>query len=584
MHQKTIEWILVWFGSLLCISLLLPNHYQPWLSFHQEGIAAIAVIPLIAWSLWRQYSDPNPKLPWAIIAALIVPALAVEQLLTRQLIFHSDALLAIFFSLLFAGSVLSGKNLVTRESFSTRKSGLSAFWFAWIWAGIFSVGIALHQWLNLSYSGLFIIDLPPNGRPFANLAQPNHLATLLLLSITGILYAYQSNKLGAWSTCAAIIFFCFGLAMTQSRSVLIGLLVALVAFHVTRSRYQLRLPVWSFGALIFTFLICSILWPSVNSALLIANETQSTLGRTDPGVRVTYWHSALEAIAMRPVAGWGFGQIGMAQQATALSYPATHTFFSSAHNILLDLLLWMGIPITVLVITLLWRHLRQQKLPNTDNSAAWAALTGVSCIFGHALVEFPLFYTYFLIPFGFLLGIMSGRDECKITNLYAIKLHKFCILFVATVAPFIYTKMATEYFSWEKDSQNLNFELQQYKNTEPAFIPEYALLDQIAVMHEVARSKPDRNMRNTEIQNFKKNAERYPSSLALLRYAYAAALNGRPDKASRTLNLLCSMHRENVCAAAREEWQRFGQEKWPELKNIKFPSPDETLKHKEKTK
>ncbi len=538
-------------------------------------MAAVAVLPLIVWSLWRQYIDPNPELPWAVVAALIVATLAATQLLTRKLNFHSDALLAILYSFLFAGSVLSGKNLITRESPSTRKSGLSIFWLAWIWAGIFSVGMALHQWLNLSYSGLFIIDLPPNGRPFANLAQPNHLATLLLLSITGTLYAYQSNKMGAWSTCAAIVFFCFGLAMTQSRSVLIGLFLACVAFHVTRSRYQLRLPAWSFGALFVAFLICSTLWPSANSALLIANETQSALGRTDPGVRVTYWHSALEAIAMRPLAGWGFGQIGMAQQATALNYPATHTFFSSAHNIFLDLLLWMGIPITVLVITLLWRNLRQQRLVNTDNAAAWAALTGVCCILGHALVEFPLFYTYFLIPFGFFLGILSGRDECKITNVYGIRIHKFSILLIAIITPFICIKMAAEYIAWEEDSRNLNFELQKYINSAPAFHPAFELLDQISIMHEVARSQPDRNMSETEMQKFKRNAERYPSSIALLRYAYAAALNGRPAEADRTLNLLCSMHRENICAAARVEWQQFSQGKWPELKTIKFPPPEQ---------
>ena len=52
--------------------------------------------------------------------------------------------------------------------------------------------------------------------------------------------------------------------------------------------------------------------------------------------------SMIDAIGRSPWAGYGWGQIGVAQTATALDYPATHEFFDSSHNLLIDLALWAG--------------------------------------------------------------------------------------------------------------------------------------------------------------------------------------------------------------------------------------------------
>ena len=44
------EKMLLGAGLVLCLAYLLPNHYSPWLSFHQELVAAIAFAPLLAWA------------------------------------------------------------------------------------------------------------------------------------------------------------------------------------------------------------------------------------------------------------------------------------------------------------------------------------------------------------------------------------------------------------------------------------------------------------------------------------------------------------------------------------------------------
>lgn len=572
MLQKTLsQWALGCFGSLLCLALLLPNHYQPWLSFHQEWLTVIAFSPLMAWALWRQCREAQPRLPWLVVAALFGVLWAALQWFAGRLSFYSDALLAAAYWLLLAASVLAGRQVAKRNNAWFDGAGALPFWLAWVFAGILSLAVALHQWLDLSYFGLFVIDLPPGSRPFANLAQPNHLATLFLLSLTGALYLYEARKTSAPTACALIVCICFGLAMTQSRSVLLGLLLLGIVFYATRQRYRLRTPAWGFAALIFVYLSLSLAWPWINQALLLGNDVQSVFDRTTPGIRLIFWRSALDAIVLKPWMGWGFGQINWAQQATALAYPATHTFFSSAHNIALDLILWMGIPGAALIFVLLGLHVHDGWKSAAPDHAAWAAWAGLASLCGHALVEFPLFYAYFLVPAGFLLGWLSSGGACGVSLANWKLPQRIGVALLALLALVFFPKLTAEYFSWEDDFRNLRFEVLKYSNVQPAFQPDVVLLDQIAAMHRVDRQQPSSDMAVDALALFQKNADRHPSSYALLRNAYASALNGRPEAAQRSLQLLCSLHSKALCAEARRQWNDKASNEQPLLRLVAFP-------------
>lgn len=572
MQYQFKKWATIWFSGLLCIALLLPNHYSPWLSFHQEWLSVIAIYPLVAWAMWRQYTDTSPKIPWLVLASLFGFSISLLQLLFGKINFLSDAVLTSLYWLLLGGATLVGYYVAAEESKNDRNKGMLAFWLAWVFAGLASFAIANHQWLDLSFLGLFIVDLPANGRPFANLAQPNHLATLFLLSIVGSLFLYESRSISTATVAILLVIFCQGLVMTQSRSVIVGLFLASLVNHFVRPRKTTRASTGIFLKIIASYFILATTWPFLNKLLLITDAARSSITRSsEPGIRVTYWLSSLDAIAIHPWLGWGFGQIGLAQQATALDYEPTHTFFSSSHNILIDLTLWMGIPCTLILILILVRHFRGVFTTDQKTVTSWSAILGLACILGHSLVELPLFYAYFLIPTGFLCGTAMSKNYFLIKNKNLTKIHGIiiCALLIISFASLL--KITSEYFKWEEDSRNLSFELQEYETHSAPYQPEWSLLDQISAMNTVARRQPTRSMSQEDVDFFKKNAERYPSSVALLRYAYAAALNGRPESSLHTLRLLCSLHTEAICASARAEWLAAGQNKWPELQSIIFP-------------
>ncbi|MDR6156017.1 hypothetical protein QF021_004106 [Acidovorax delafieldii] len=572
-NSKLLSRAMGWFGSLLCLALLLPNHYQPWLSFHQEWLAVVALLPLAAFTLWQQYRNPSSTVSWITLAAMLGATVALLQLATSRLYFFSDALMATLYWLLLGVSAMAGQYVAQENVPQSREARLQPFWWAWVVAGLVSWGMALHQWLDSPYFGLFIIDLPPGGRPFANLAQPNHLATVLLLSVTGTLFLRETKQLGRITTWALILVFCFALAMTQSRHAILGLGLWCIVFHVMRTRHRLNLSQWTHVAVIGLYVGCTLAWPKINHLLLLMDNAQSILQRSEPGLRPIYWASALEAIFMRPWAGWGFGQIGLAQQATALDHPATYTFFSSAHNIALDLLLWMGVPATVLLFFLLYKH-AADSAKSAASVAQWAAWSGLACIMGHALVELPLSFSYFLIPTGFMLGSMVGADSGLAIGGWWKNVWKILIILISFPVVILFLKLTKEYLFWEEDWRNARFQMMKYENATQEAKPDLILLDQIATMHLVARHKPERNMPELELKIYKQNAERFPSSLALLRYAYAAGLNGQPQAAAHTLQLLCSLHKPVICNAARKEWNAASKNEWPELSKIPFPDLD----------
>jgi O-antigen ligase len=570
-NSKLLSSAMGWFCCLLCLAVLVPNHYQPWLGFHQEWLAVIALLPVAVWALCQQYCSPPSAISWMTVAALLGSTIALFQLATGRIYFLSDSLMAMLYWLLLAVSALVGQRLIAHENtLRSPEARLQPFWWAWVAAGLVSWAMALHQWLDSPYFGLFIIDMPPGGRPFANLAQPNHLATVLLLSITGTLFLRETRQLGRITTGALLVVFCFALAMTQSRHVILGLGLWCLVFHGMRSRHGLTLPKWTHVAVVTLYVVCTLAWPKINDLLLLMDNAQSALQRSEAGVRPIYWASALEAISMRPWVGWGFGQIGLAQQATALNYPATYTFFSSAHNFALDLMLWMGVPATLLFCFFLYKHVADSiKLPPTK--AQWASWSGLACILGHALVELPLVYSYFLIPAGFMLGSIVRIDSGLAVARSWKNIRRFLIVLGGIISIVLLFKLTTEYWYWEEDWRNARFQMLRYEGATQEAEPEWIVLDQIAAMHHAARHKPERNMLESELEAYKKNAERFPSSLALLRYAYAAGLNGRPEAATHSLQILCSLHKPAVCNAARKEWAAASKNEWPELDLINFP-------------
>jgi hypothetical protein len=118
--------------------------------------------------------------------------------------------------------------------------------------------------------------------------------------------------------------------------------------------------------------------------------------------RFAIWANTLELIRRQPWTGVGFGEFNLAW--TLTPFPGRPVaFFDHTHNLPLQLAVELGLPLaTAVMALLLWalaRGLRHAWTAEGDRGTARrAAMLMVLMIGLHSLLEYPLWYSYFLLP------------------------------------------------------------------------------------------------------------------------------------------------------------------------------------------
>jgi hypothetical protein len=129
---------------------------------------------------------------------------------------------------------------------------------------------------------------------------------------------------------------------------------------------------------------------------------------------VAIWRDTLTLIAQQPWAGVGFGEFNLAWTLTPLPQRPV-AFFDHTHNLPLQLAVELGLPLAGLVMTLLlwalWRGARTAwATPGGLGTAQRCALLMVLMIGLHSLLEYPLWYSYFLLPAAWAWGFALQAD------------------------------------------------------------------------------------------------------------------------------------------------------------------------------
>jgi hypothetical protein len=556
---------LVFLSVALMLAYLVPNHYVPWLAFHQELLAAVAFTPLIIWGLITV-----KKVPLIVIGALLLSTIPLIQLLAGQIYFAGDGWVSWLYIFGFALTVLAGSALGSSCSgkFELERAFLPIF-LGILFAALISVGIAIHQWLDLQILNLMVVDLRPGARPYANLAQANQLSTLLLLGSVSLVFLYESDRIGGLTASAASCLLIFGLAMTQSRTVLLSTVVIWAALATMKHKLRLKTS-WLFLAVATgLFTVCSVLWPQLNETLLLTTSS-SLEGRFGQDLRLTLWISMFDALGRSLWFGYGWNQVSVAQQAIALDHPATYWYFNSSHNIFLDLAIWAGLPLSLMVFGgLTWWFV--QRVRYCETPFAWCLLLAISFVFCHAMVEFPLSYAYFLLPVGLMMGALEHvmPDVKKAENSFTAWF-PFRVLGAAAGAMAL-TFVVIDYFPIEQQWRDIRFsqvgiEAAPVKRSERTY-----LLTQLSEDVRFATIPAGRAMPPDQLEWMGKVSERFAWAASSFKYAQALALNGKPDVAATVLSKLCKIQPPSSCQAAIKEWERLAAEEYPELRSVAMP-------------
>jgi O-antigen ligase len=262
------------------------------------------------------------------------------------------------------------------------------------------------------------VSFPGDGRIYGNLRQPNHYATALALGCAGLAaVAPRMRRSHVW---AAALGLSWALEVSGSRTalahtLLIAALVLLLvprAWRAPRLRPLLALP-----------LLYAAWWLLLRecAALGWIHYLDAITRQLDQPVnaRALIWHDALQVWRQRPWLGWGWGQIGWGFEQSAVTqhlHPLPLDNIDNAHDLVLQLLATCGVagtaPVLLLGAALAWRLLRAPwrggERDAQRGAALLPALAAAGCIALHSLLEYPLWYVYFLFTFAFMLGWGEG--------------------------------------------------------------------------------------------------------------------------------------------------------------------------------
>jgi Virulence factor membrane-bound polymerase, C-terminal/Protein glycosylation ligase/O-Antigen ligase len=556
--QSSASLLLLLGSAALFACWLAPGHYYPWVNFQNEFVAAIALLLIGAAAVASGHRLPWPALSSVIMLAALV---AVVQWAAGQINFRSDALLALLYLTGFALSIAVGAALFR----SRRDELLGGVCGAILAAGLVSNGMALFQWLQLGPTG-YVAWIAPGQRPFANLAQPNHLASLLALALLSALWLYESRRIGGRTMWIVALWLGLGLVMARSRTTWVALPLFVLGWFLMQRRWPVRLRGAHLMIWFTLFWIGVLLWGPLNETVGTGTPISLAQRVQADGGRLRIWAVLVEALLASPWVGYGWSQVSHAGLLGSLHHFTGETMLRNSHSTPLDLLLWNGVPLGLFFIgALAWWWVVQ--LRRCVTAEAWVVLSAVGVVFVHALFEFPLEYLHFLLPVGLLMGALDGMADgpCPTRSVPRAAVG-LAIAGLAGATAWI----GTEYLRVEEGSRANRMLAAGYAAS--ADLPDVVLLDEPREYMRFWRTEARAGMNNDELDWMRKVAERNPAPPTLLRYALATGLNARPQEAARTLVQLCNMHRPVSCDEGRQSWSVL-QQRFDVLHAIAYPPP-----------
>lgn len=411
-----------------CLSILNPVHTLPWAGFFSEFLCFVASVLLLP-CLFRY----KTKIPKNIIPILFITLIPIVQFIFGQIYFFSTAFFSAVYLFYFCLMIIVGFNFALNEKEILNIEYFLAFFFLVV--NIISSVFAIIQWLGLSSNSIFIMNFTGN-RPYANMAQPNHLATFLCIGIFSSWYLFEKNKLNKYVATLSCLFFLFTIALTQARVAWIILIFSLVYIFFNIKKYEFKLSNKFLYFIVIFFIICVLILPYINNFLLSSFdliETSTIVERaSEKNGRLIIWNQMLHAIMEKPWIGYGWNQTTAAQY-SVISQIHGQEWVTSAHNLVLDIIVWCGIPLGIIIVGY-FLYLYMKLICSVTNIEGVFCILAISAITIHSLLEFPMYYSYFFIPIGLLIGVLLKKED---QNYIKIKPYALIVVFVFSLGGMI---------------------------------------------------------------------------------------------------------------------------------------------------
>jgi O-antigen ligase len=527
---------------LLAFAMLLPyavtNHTYPIPTFYSE-FTALALYLLVGASVAWLATTTRPSPSFATPTVALVPLLFGLVLIAQTFVLRLEQpsmnwlgagfLLAAFMAA-HAGYGFARANL-SREALQ---------WVAWalVIGGLFAVFCQLVQLFHAEARfAPFVVayNVTVDRRPFGNMAQANHLATVIAFALAAAMYLVQTRRLDGllWAVLSSI--YVLGQALTVSRGPWLQTGVVVVA-GFWMAAVTARRDHWRAGGrpwlipvvLVALFVIVNIAvrWANVRYHLNLdvsAAHRFHDVGQIAP--RLAMWKYGWTMFEQHPWLGVGWGEFPRYQFELVKTLGDVE-IANNSHDIFIDLLAKTGvIGLGVVLIGLLAWLVRVLRVRHTRSRVFGLSLIGVLVM--HALVEYPQQYMFFLLPAMFVFGILETKPLGFVPPRASLALHTLIVIAgLAALEPIHrdYARAEVLYYGARPG--------EQYRAA-PSFLfgawGEYGMATLLPI---------DSDDLQTKLTMHKQAIALLPGETVLRRYAVLQALDGRQADAFDTVERL----------------------------------------------
>ncbi|MFO1181806.1 Wzy polymerase domain-containing protein [Ottowia sp.] len=532
---------------ILSVCWLLPNHHAPWTDFYSDAWAALVLCVVGTAVLW--HSRRTAPLAWHMLPVLTLAWAGVVWIQYASGLIQTLGV-AWIGALYLAGLTLA---LVVGAAWERWRPGECAdFLFMAVLAGATgSFLIQLMQWLALDPGAAFWLFIPaPRTRFYANLGQPNQLASLLCLGVLACAWLHERRYLSGWLAWAWSLPLALGIALTESRTSWVVVFLFLVALLSWRRRLSMARTLLA-GVIGWAavFVLCVVSLPHVDAWLGRTSELRHISSNE---IRFELWAKLLKALLHHPWVGYGWTQTSLAQFTSDPFDVPTGGTLRHAHNLFLDLGVGLGVPLglalsLILTLWMLRAVFRVQQMKHL------LMLLFVVTLGVHAMLEFPLHYAYFLLPIGLMAGALNAALDFK-----PLLRSPRWVAGVAMALTVLGLGITTrDYLRVENAFFGLRFEQERLAPSGSQAMPKVLALTHLQDMLWLARVEPTKTHSNEDLDKALRTTELLPSQAGMYKLATMYALNEQPDQAEYWIIVMIRMNHltQRAVDDLRQQWQ-----------------------------
>lgn len=553
---------------LLSVVWLVPNHQLPWTAFHHEWVVALALGAMFLLLAWQ--ARQGAQVPWFACCLFVLAALPWIQWSAGLLPKSGIAFVSSSYIAATAAAVVLG--------FSARGSAaerlMEIFTGALIVAALGNLLIQIVQWFQwypediTSIPSMLITPIGSESRPSGSILQPNLLATLQIWALLGLTWWRVERRLHLALFFGLFALVLVGLGLTQSRAGMLEMALCAVVLCLFARRWAgvAICAAWVFALL--ALVVWSLNFQLVADWLGVKGATEGRLSAID-GARVDAWRAFGLAVLQSPWVGYGISDVGYPYFLHADTHPHVYIGqrFGHAHNLLLDMALWVGIPLTVLLTCAAtvwgWRRLQDAR----RQPVMFIPLLMIVAMLVHAMLELPHQYLYMLVPAGLCIGFLCARANPK----PALRLGRsgalaaaVCVWTAAGLVAWDYFPYQERYTEWRFDNLGVGYRLDR-----PIQPP--LLLDQLhdeLVLYRTDYSQP---LDSERLDWLDETARAITTAPAIYYTARAFVMAGRTEDAQVWMRRFNAINTPEAVDQTRSIWAR-DQRKYSQLRTVDWPT------------